>query len=70
MNGVYELLINLRGLIIGNGATDYDFEAPNSYMEDFVAFNLLPQIYLTNYTSNGCGFYWKDIKPNKNSSVC
>lgn len=42
MNGVTSLMINLKGFIVGNGATDYKDEAPNSLIEDFVEFTLLP----------------------------
>ncbi|TNV72862.1 hypothetical protein FGO68_gene10118 [Halteria grandinella] len=70
MNGVTSLMVNLKGFITGNGATDYEYEAPNSLIEDFVEFTLLPQSYLDGYIQNNCYFYWKNTRPDTNSTVC
>lgn len=68
--GQSEMTINLAGFFVGNGATRYLGEAPNSFMEDFANFNLVPFSMLKTYNDNSCMFNWKNVRPDSNSTAC
>lgn len=67
--------INLRGFIVGNGATDWTFDVQPVFPELVTYFNLIPESILKNYTTNGCTIFFNgtvafDDEVAKNKSMC
>jgi len=57
------LTINLKGLLVGNGATDWDFDSSPAYPETFYNFNLIPKRLFDKYMDGYCVEYFNDYKP-------
>lgn len=63
--------LNLKGFIVANGATDWDLDISPSFPDVVYNFNLIPPRVLKNYTTNGCTFYFRDVKPpTPNNTIC
>ena len=60
----------LKGFMVGNGATNWDYDADACYAETFANFNIIPQSLLQQYKDNDCLYYWGDIKTHNNSAAC
>ena len=48
------MLINLKGFIVGNGATDWTYDVMPSFPDVVKYFNLIPESIHQNYTDFGC----------------
>lgn len=56
---------------MGNGATDWDYDVSPVFPEVVYNFNLIPPRLIKNYTSNGCTFFFNDVrKPSPDNAVC
>jgi hypothetical protein len=62
--------INLKGFIVGNGATDWEVDISKSYPEVVFNFNIIPKTLLDTYRNNNCQNYFNDLKPPTPSKVC
>lgn len=63
--------LNLKGYIVGNGATNWDIDVSPAYPEVLYNFNIIPQTLLETFQQNDCHFYFNDLKDeSKNSQVC
>ncbi len=62
--------LNLKGFIVGNGATNWDFDVSPVFPDVVYNFNLIPSSLLDVYKSNGCINYFNDVHPPTNSTVC
>jgi hypothetical protein len=63
--------LNLKGFIVGNGATDWDLDISPAFPDVVYNFNMIPTRMIKNYTDNGCTFYFRDVKPPMpNNSIC
>jgi carboxypeptidase C (cathepsin A) len=62
--------LNLKGFIVGNGATNWEVDVSRSFPEVMYNFNLIQRELLNNYTSHDCKNYFNDLKPPTNSSIC
>ena len=57
------MLINLKGFIVGNGATDWNYDVMPSFPEVIKYFNLIPESIYNNYTDRGCmKFFNRTVK--------
>lgn len=54
---------NLAGMMVGNGATDWDFDVSPSFPEAAHAFNIVPKKLLDEYNRLNCTIYFNDFKP-------
>ena len=63
-------LYPLKGFIVGNGATDWNYDADISYAEVFVNFNVIPLDLYQQYQQNKCQFYWGDVIKHENPEAC
>lgn len=53
---------NLAGMMVGNGATDWDFDVSPSFPEAAHAFNIIPKKLLDKYNELGCTVYFNEFK--------
>jgi hypothetical protein len=55
-------------MMVGNGATNWQYDASPSYPDTVVNFNIAPKRYLNEYHQLGCIYYfenldWKPVGP-------
>lgn len=62
--------ININGTMVGNGATDWDFDSNPSFPDTVYNFNLIPKRTIDKYHNNDCHAYFRDIYPATNSTAC
>ena len=62
--------INLKGFIIGNGATDYHHDPIMSTVDVAWSHNLFSRKDFQTYKENNCKFWWKEVKPNAEEGIC
>ena len=62
--------LNLKGFLVGNGATNWEVDISRSFPEVMYNFNLIPKSLLDTYNNNDCVNYFNDLKPPTNTSVC
>lgn len=60
---------NLKGFMVGNGATDWDFDVSPSFPSIAYNFNLIPKKTYDEYTSLECVVYFNDFKPRTGKNV-
>lgn len=71
--GVYKesQIYNLKGFIVGNGATDWDIDGSPSLPQVLSNFNIISPRLFKNYTTNNCHFYGRNVKPpNPDNPIC
>merc|ERR1711937_282389 len=61
-----------KGFMVGNGATDWDFDVSPSFPETVFNFNLISQKTLDAYNDNYCVVYFNGFRPRNgtNMTVC
>lgn len=57
-------------MIVGNGATDWDFDVSPSFPEVVYNFNLISKKLLDEYRSKGCEFYFNGVRPHDGPAEC
>lgn len=50
--------MNLKGFIVGNGATDWNYDVSPSFPEVAKYFNLIPESIFFNLTDYGCELFF------------
>ena len=55
--------------MVGNGATDWDFDVSPSFPEVAFHFNLIPQSLLEKYQALDCEYYFNDLRPANGSAA-
>lgn len=61
---------NLAGFLVGNGATNWDFDVSPSFPDTANDFNLIPMSLYNNYTNSGCKVWFNDFKPITGPPYC
>lgn len=61
---------NLKGYIVGNGATNWDIDISPAYPEVVYNFNIIPKTLLDTFEANDCHYYFNDLKVHNNSKLC
>lgn len=61
---------NLKGFIVGNGATNWDIDISPAYPEVVYNFNIIPKTLLKTFQENDCHYYFNDLKKYPNSQLC
>jgi len=56
--------------MVGNGATDWDFDVSPSFPEVMFHFNLIEASLLEQYQSLGCEYYFNDLRPHNGTADC
>lgn len=54
--------INLKGFLVGNGATDWDFDVMPSFPETAYNFNVIPKSLLDEYQKLECTVYFNGVR--------
>jgi carboxypeptidase C (cathepsin A) len=62
--------IKLTGFLVGNGATNWDFDSTPSYPQTVYNFNMIPTHLLDFMEQNDCVFYLNDFRPHKGPKEC
>ena len=60
----------MKGFIVGNGATDWNYDADIAYPEVFANFNVIPVSLYDQYIEFDCKSYWGDVQKVKNAPEC
>ena len=62
---------NLKGFIVGNGATDWDIDISPSFPDVVYNFNIIPPRLIKNYTDSQCTYYFRNVRaPSPDNAVC
>ena len=56
--------------MVGNGATNWDFDVSPSFPQIAYDFNLIPMALYKNYTESGCKVYFNDFIPPDGPMYC
>jgi len=62
--------MNLKGYLVGNGATNWDFDVSPSFPQIAKDFNLIPNDLYHNYTHSSCKKWFNDFKPMEGPPYC
>lgn len=57
-------------MMVGNGATDWDYDVSPSFPEVAYQFNLIPHSLFKDYQDNGCVVYFNDQRPMNGTDKC
>lgn len=62
--------INLKGIAVGNGATDWNYDTTPSYLP--MAFNhqLMDKELYDTFVNNNCTWFFRDVLPGHHPKVC
>lgn len=55
------IIYNLKGFVVGNGVTDWQYDADVSMPETLTYFNLVPESYLDKWNNNHCHKYGMNV---------
>ena len=56
--------------MIGNGLTNFEYDAGPLIPYMLYNFNIIPKAVIDAYQTNNCRSYWLNIKPWNNSAIC
>jgi carboxypeptidase C (cathepsin A) len=65
--------LNLKGFIVGNGATDWQYDVSPSFPEVVYNFQMVPKSMWETYHSSNCIKYFNDFRPMEpaeNMTLC
>ena len=62
--------IPLAGYMVGNGATNWDFDVHPSFAATVANFNIIPQSLLKEWDQEGCFYSFHDVLPKKMGPKC
>ena len=66
---VNKVAINLKGFMVGNGATDWDYDVSPSFPEVVYNFQMVPKSLWDTYESNHCKEFFNDFKPWEGDNI-
>ena len=58
------------GIVVGNGATDWDVDVFASGFETYLNFNILSLDLYNNLIKHKCKAYFNDVKPEEGDDEC
>lgn len=61
---------NLKGYIVGNGCTQWDYDVSPSFTNTVYGFNLIPRHYLDKFHQLNCTYYFNDLRPHGGPAEC
>ena len=68
--GAGKQLYNLAGFIIGNGATDFNFDTAYVYAETVHHYKLINDTIYKEYQDLGCEYWYRDLRIKSNPARC
>lgn len=61
---------NVKGMIVGNGATDWDYDVWPAFPDVAYNFNLISKKLLDDYNAKGCVYYFNEVRPHDGPAEC
>ena len=61
---------NLKGQMVGNGATNWEVDVSPSFPRTLLGFNIIPQSFIEWYEANNCVYYFNDFIPHTGPAEC
>lgn len=61
---------NLKGLLVGNGATKWDYDVSPSFPQTVYNFHLITKELYDTFENNDCHYYFNDVRVYNNSQLC
>lgn len=55
---------DLQGILVGNGATTWDYDNAPSIPDTAYTMGLIPKSLLDEWNGNGCVIYFNDVRPD------
>lgn len=62
--------VNLVGLLVGNGVTNWEVDTSPADLQTWYQFNMIPKHLVDSMETNGCLFYGVDTWPHKGPASC
>ena len=62
--------INLKGILVGNGATDWIYDTTPSYLPMAYNHELMDKDLYDKFVENNCSWYFRDVLPGNHPKVC
>lgn len=62
--------INIAGTMVGNGATDWDFDSTPTFPQTVAGFSIIPQRLNDAWLDNGCHEYFRNVFPKEGPKIC
>lgn len=62
--------INLKGILVGNGATDWKYDTTPSYLPMAYNHELMDKELYDVFVENNCTWYFRDVLPGHHPKVC
>ena len=62
--------INLKGILVGNGATDWQYDTTPSYLPMAYNHELMDKDLHDTFVQNNCTWYFRDVLPGHHPKVC
>lgn len=56
--------------MVGNGATNWDYDVSPSFPGTLYGFNLITRKMITDYHANNCVYYFNDFRPHNGTAAC
>ena len=56
--------------MVGNGATNWEYDVSPSFPGTLYGFNLIPTPLMKKYTDLGCVYYFNDFRPHEGPKEC
>mmetsp|Transcript_556 Transcript_556/g.1068 ORF Transcript_556/g.1068 Transcript_556/m.1068 type:complete len:311 (-) Transcript_556:269-1201(-) len=61
---------NLKGFLVGNGATKWDYDVSPSFPDTLYGFNLIPSSQIQYFRDNNCTFFFNDFRNPPGPAEC
>lgn len=63
-------VMKLKGFLVGNGATQWDFDVSPSFPDTLYGFNMIPTPLIEYLHNNNCTFYFNDFRNHSGPAGC
>mmetsp|Transcript_6525 Transcript_6525/g.10489 ORF Transcript_6525/g.10489 Transcript_6525/m.10489 type:complete len:363 (+) Transcript_6525:42-1130(+) len=70
VQGNDDKIINLKGFLVGNGATHWDYDVSPSYPQTLYGFNMISKQLFDEFNDQGCEYYFNDFRTHKGPDTC
>lgn len=63
-------VMNLKGFLVGNGATHWDYDVSPSYPRTLYGFNMIPKYMIDYFETNNCTYFFNDFRNHSGPHGC
>lgn len=64
------MFMNLKGILVGNGVTDFNIDVEPAMPRTYTGFHLIPESMAANWEANNCFISFRGAIPFKNHPIC